>query len=374
MITRPLTLSVIVPARNEAETLPKSLSALLRSDLPRAQWELIVVDDASSDATVQVAGRYADTVVELPGPRPLGPAYARNRGCAIARGSVIVFLDADVCVHSDTLRKFADLFASDASAGAAFGSYDADPVAPGLVSQYRNLLHHYVHQRSGGDAETFWAGCGAVRRTVFLDADMFDEWHYPRPQIEDVELGGRIRALGHRIVLRPDIQATHLKRWTLAGVLRTDLFDRGVPWTRLLVQQGTVTRVATLNLSRIEKAKTALVWSAIVLAALAWPMRDTRWLIAAGAPLLAVIIGSADLYACFARVRGVRFALAAIPLHVLYYATNGLSVCLGWLIHHAVGEPRPDPLIEAYAEVGVQHDPPLPSRRRGGPWAEPVTR
>ncbi len=370
MIARPLALSVIVPARHEAATLPRSLSALLGSDLPREQWELIVVDDASTDNTVQVASRYADAVVELPGPRPYGPAYARNRGCDIARGEVIVFVDADVCVHPDTLRKFAELFQADASVGAAFGSYDASPAAPGLVSQYRNLLHHHVHQRSAGDAETFWAGCGAVRRNVFVDADMFDEWHYPRPQIEDVELGGRIRALGHRIVLRPDIQATHLKRWTLAGLLRTDLLDRGVPWTRLLVQQGTATRIATLNLRRVEKAKTVLVYSAILTAAVGWLTRDVRWLIAAGAAVFTVIVGSADLYACFARVRGLRFALAAIPLHLLYYVTNGLSVCLGWLIHHAVGEPRPDPVVEAYAEVGVQRDPPLPSRRRRGPWAE----
>ncbi len=374
MIARPLALSVIIPARNVAETLTTSLSALLQSDLPRDQWELIVVDDASTDATVQVARRYADAVVELPGPRPFGPAYARNRGCDIARGSVIVFVDADVCVHSDTLRKFAELFGADASIGAAFGSYDASPAAPGLVSQYRNLLHYHVHQRNGGDAETFWAGCGAVRRTVFVDADMFDEWHYPRPQIEDVELGARIRALGHRILLRPDIQATHLKRWTFAGVLRADLLDRGVPWTRLLVQQGTATRVATLNLKRWEKVKTVMVGVALACAALAWPTSDARWLAAAGTSLLLVIASSADLYACFARVRGVPFALAAIPLHLLYYLTNGLSVFLGWLMHHAVGEPRPDPVVEAYAEVGVKRDPPLPSRRRGGPWAESVTR
>ena len=373
MIARPLALSVIVPARNEAARLPVSLTALLRSDLPRESWELIVVDDASTDNTAEVARMYADVVVELPGPRALGPAYARNRGCDAARGAVMVFVDADVCVHADTLRKFAELFNADPGIGAAFGSYDADPVVPGLVSQYRNLLHHHVHQRSGGEAETFWAGCGAVRRTVFLDADMFDEWHYPRPQIEDVELGARIRALGHRIVLRPDIQATHLKKWTLTAVVRTDLLDRGVPWTRLLVQKGGVITAATLNLKRMEKVKTALVWSALITAGLAWPLRDVRWLVGATLPLLAVIAGSVDLYRCFARVRGWRFALSAIPLHVLYYATNGLSLCLGWIIHHAVGEPRPDPVIEAYAEVGLQRDPPLPSRRRRGPWAESAT-
>ena len=374
MIARPLALSVIVPARNEARTLPVSLAALLRCDLPRESWELIVVDDVSTDGTAEVARAYADAVVELPGPRPLGPAYARNRGCDGARGAVIVFVDADVCVHPDTLRKFAELFRDNPEIGAAFGSYDANPVAPGLVSQYRNLLHHHVHQRSGGDAETFWAGCGAVRRAVLLDADMFDEWHYPRPQIEDVELGARIRALGHRIVLRPDIQGTHLKGWTLGAVLRTDLLDRGVPWTRLLVQQGSVISAATLNLKRMEKVKTVLVWSAILLAALAGLARDARWLIAAAVPFLAVIVGSADLYRCFARVRGWRFALSAIPLHLLYYVTNGLSVCLGWLMHHTLGEPRPDPVIEAYAEVGLQRDPPLPARRRGDPWAASVGR
>jgi hypothetical protein len=374
VIARPLALSVIVPARNEAQRLPLSLSALLRSDLPRESWELIVVDDASGDDTAEVARRYADVVVELPGSRALGPAYARNRGCDAARGAVMVFVDADVCVHTDTLRKFDELFHDEPGIGAAFGSYDAIPAAPGVVSQYRNLLHHHVHQRSGGDAETFWAGCGAVRRTVFLDADRFDEWHYPRPQIEDVELGARIRALGHRIVLRPDIQATHLKGWTLAAVLRTDVLDRGVPWTRLLVQQGSVISAATLNLKRMEKVKTALVWSAIIMAVLAWPTHDVRWVMAATVPLLAVMLGSADLYWFLARVRGWGFALSAIPLHLLYYVTNGLSVCLGWLMHHAVGEPRPDPLIEAYDEIGLQRDPPLPSRRRTGPWAESATR
>jgi glycosyltransferase involved in cell wall biosynthesis len=374
VIARPLALSVIVPARNAAQTLPLSLTALLRSDLPRETWELIVVDDGSTDATVEVARRYADLVLELPTPRPLGPAYARNRGSDVARGEVIVFIDADVCVHSDTLRRFAELFRDDPSIGAAFGSYNANPSAPGLVSQYRNLLHHHVHQRSAGDAETFWAGCGAVRRTVFVDVDMFDEWHYPRPQIEDIELGARIRALGHRIVLRPDIQATHLKRWTLRAIIRTDLFDRGVPWTRLLVQQGSAMRVATLNLKRIEKVKTVLMWGGVICLGLAWPMRDARWLVAAMGLVAAVIVGSADRYECFARVRGWRFALATVPLQLLYYLTNGVSVCLGWIVHHTLGEPRPDPVVEAYTEVGLVLDPPLPSRRRGDPWAEPMTR
>ena len=60
-------LSVIVPAHQSADILPKSLAALRASDLPREGWELIVVDDASTDDTALVAARYADTVVQLAG-------------------------------------------------------------------------------------------------------------------------------------------------------------------------------------------------------------------------------------------------------------------------------------------------------------------
>ncbi|MGQ0713960.1 MAG: glycosyltransferase [Gemmatimonadaceae bacterium] len=365
-----VSLSVIVPARNAEAVLPQSLGALLASDLPRSAWELIVVDDASSDTTAHVARRYADRVVELPPERPLGPAYARNRGCDAARGEIIVFVDADVCVHADTLRRFAQLFADDPALSAAFGSYDATPTAPGLVSQYRNLLHHYAHQTNGGDAQTFWAGCGAVRRDVFIDAGMFDEWHFPRPQIEDIELGARIRARGHRIALRPEIQATHLKRWTLAEVIRTDLLDRGVPWTRLLVQQDRLARPATLNLRTSEKVKTLVACGALVCLAIATLGGGRAWSATAAALLTAVVAGSADLYAFFGRARGWRFALAAVPLHFLYYAMNGASAMLGWLLHHAVGAPRPDPVIEAYAELGLVKDPPMPSPRRVSTWSD----
>ena len=230
-------LSVIVPAHQGQHVLPLALAALEASTLPREQWELIVVDDASTDDTAVVAAENADMVVRLSG-KPHGPAYARNRGFEVTRGEVIVFIDADVCVHPDTLERFAALFRQEPDVGAGFGSYDANPPAEGFISQYRNLLHHYHHQISLGDAETFWAGCGAVRAGVFADADMYDEWRFPRPQIEDIELGQRIRSLGHRIVLRPEIQCAHLKRWTFRSMVQTDLKDRGVPWARLYQVDG----------------------------------------------------------------------------------------------------------------------------------------
>ena len=157
-------LSVIMPAHNAAGMLPRTLAGLRNSDLPREAWELIVVDDGSTDDTSLIAARYADTVVTLPG-KAHGPAYARNRGFEVSRGEIVVFIDADCVVHTDTLSRLADRFAADPDLGAAFGSYDDRPPAAGLMSQYRNLIHHFVHHQNAGFVETFWAGAGAIRRS-----------------------------------------------------------------------------------------------------------------------------------------------------------------------------------------------------------------
>jgi glycosyltransferase involved in cell wall biosynthesis len=365
-MTRPL-LSVIVPAHNAAGLLPRSLGALRNSDLPREQWELIVVDDGSSDETSLIAARYADTVVTLPG-RPHGPAYARNRGFEVCRGDVVVFLDSDVVAHADTLSQFATLFREHPELGAAFGSYDTKPPARGLMSQYRNLIHHYVHQRNAGDVETFWAGAGAIRREVFAEAGMYDEWHYGRPQIEDIELGARIRGLGKRILLRPDIQVTHLKRWTLRAVIRTDVMDRGIPWARLLMHRGAMMSTGSLNLRWTEKLNTILVWAAALVLVTAPFVRSMPLVWLAVAFVATVVLLNWPLWRFFARVRSPVFAVLVMPAHLMYYLLNGISFGVGLVLQHLIGPPRPDPTTEAFAEVGLKRWPPVPSKNRPSSW------
>lgn len=359
-------LSVVMPARQAASLLPHSLAALAESDLPRSFWELIVVDDASTDSTSVVAAAHADTVIRLPG-KPHGPAYARNRGVEASRGEIIVFVDADVCVHPDALRRFAVLFAKQQDLGAAFGSYDTRPPAPGLISRYRNLLHAYVHHRDAGEAETFWAGCGAVRASVLADVGGFDEWHYSQPQIEDIELGRRLRKHGHRILLRPEIQGTHLKRWTLRDVLRTDFHQRGVPWMWLILQEGQATQ--TLNIKTRERWLTGaagLSAAGVVAAAVlnvSWPLG-----IAAAAAAF-VLLFSLGFYRFLWRHVGPGFAIAVVPLHYMYYLLNVVAAPWGWLMRALFGEPQPPPDVEAQAALGIRTWPPGPERPARSLWS-----
>jgi hypothetical protein len=138
------------------------------------------------------------------------------------------------------------------------GSYDNSPTATNFISQYRNLMHYFVHHNSNRDAKTFWAGCGAVRRRVFLEFGGFDEKHFRSPAIEDIELGYRMSAAGRKLVLRPDIQVKHLKRWSLRNTLRTDFYYRALPWSDLAIRSGSMPN--DLNLRISQRISVALVF------------------------------------------------------------------------------------------------------------------
>ncbi len=342
--------------------LAESLPALAASDLPRDRWELIVVDDASSDRTPEVARRHADRVVSLDAPAG-GPARARNRGTEVARGEILVFVDADVRVHRDALGRIVDALSEGSGVAAVFGAYDTRPQAAGLVSQYLNLVHHYVHASHPGDAETFWAGLGAVRRAAFLRAGGFDAERYRRPQIEDIELGYRLRSMGCRIVLDPMIQGTHLKRWTLKDLVWNGVRDRGIPWMELLLDRKAGGR-GTLNVDTAERVLTALaVLGTTALGAGA--LASSPLLVAVGAlSLLAVPVGNARMLRWLARVRGPWFAAAALPLRLVYYLLNGVAVGvallrlpLTWIRGKGSAARAPSASPEVVPDEGPRTDP-----------------
>jgi GT2 family glycosyltransferase len=290
--------SAIVPATNAPPTLSLCLEAIRAAEQPPD--EVIVVE------------------------RGGGPADARNRGAADATGDVLVFVDADVVVHPDAFARFRRAFDSDARLGALFGSYDDTPADPGTVSTFRNLLHHHVHQQGAGPATTFWAGLGAVRREAFEEVGGFDAERYPRPSVEDIDLGVRLATNGHRIELDPAIQGTHLKAWTLRTMLESDFRDRGVPWVELLLRHGTGS--AALNLGWRHRLSAL----ASVAAAVSMVRGRPRGLVWSMAALVAL---NASFYALLVRRRGRREAAAGVGLHVVHHLAGAASVPVGVAKH-----------------------------------------
>ena len=133
-------------------------------------------------------------------------------------------------VPPDVVEQITAVLQREADLAAVFGSYDDNPSEANFLSQYKNLFHHYVHQTAREDASTFWAGCGAIHKEIFLSMGGFDEGHYhpfmgARPGTsEDIELGYRLKLAGHRVRLLKELQVKHLKRWEVASLLRADFF------------------------------------------------------------------------------------------------------------------------------------------------------
>jgi len=317
-------LSVIIPVHNGGDAFDRCLGALRAS--ATGDYELIVVDDASTDDSFACALRYGATVRRLD--TRGGPARARNVGAEMARAAILVFLDADVCVHRDTLARLARHLVEQPDCVAVMGSYDDTPADPHFISQFKNLFHHFVHQHSSHRASTFWAGCGAIRRAAFTESGGFDV-SYERPCIEDIELGARLSSRGWRLDLNPAIQVTHLKRWTLASLIRTDVRDRAVPWLLLMLRQGSMP--ADLNATPRHRLSVVLVAGLVLAIALAPLGYATAPLLLSLAVLLFVL--NCDLYSFFLRRRGPWFALRAVPLHWLYYLYCGVAVVMALAIH-----------------------------------------
>ncbi len=318
-------ISLVIPVFNGGENFQRCLDAVRACD--PSPHEVIAVDDGSTDESPRLAREHGAKVLTTDRPRS-GPAMARNIGARAATGDVVLFVDADVAVQPEVIDRIAHNFEADPDLAACFGSYDEHPAAQNFLSQYKNLFHHYVHQSAQADASTFWAGCGAIRRDLFLKVGGFSET-YPRPSIEDIELGCRLKATGSKLQLDKEIQCQHLKRWTWRSLLRSDILDRGVPWTELILRAGAF--VNDLNLQTHNRVSVVMVYLLLLSLAIG-VVQPTGWLASAGLAIILLLLNW-KLYRFFKARRGLRFALRVIPTHWLYYFYNGISFSIGAARH-----------------------------------------
>jgi glycosyltransferase involved in cell wall biosynthesis len=312
--------SVVIPVYNGGDAFRTCLASLDALDPP--PLEIIVVGDGDTDGSSEAARKQGALVWRTSSCQ--GPASARNLGTQKASGDILFFLDADVIIPIGAVRQVAEAFFKNPGLSALFGSYDDAPADAGFLSQYRNLLHHYVHQNGNEQACSFWAACGAIRRKVFLSLNGFNA-DYKRPSIEDIELGYRLKKKGHHIFLDKNLLVKHLKRWNALSILKTDFLDRALPWTRLIFLKGGF--IDDLNLKIESRLSVACVF--VLMISLILTMISKIFLAPALLSALLLCIFNRDLYRFFVRKHGVRFTIGAVCWHWLYYSYSGLAFGIG---------------------------------------------
>ena len=324
------TLALVMPAWNAAHLLPQSLGRIMEV---AAFEDVVVVNPGSTDDTAGVARELGAKVIDL-GHRA-GPAEARNRGVEATTADVVLFVDSD-CIMAEDVPGIVRAAFCDPHLVTLTGSYDDTPPENNLASLYMNLRHHYTHQNARREGATFWAGCGAVRRDIFLKVGGFDAVRFPRPMIEDIELGLRMAEYG-ATRLDPDLHATHLKRWSLCGVIHTDIFCRAIPWTRLILERGEAPDDLNLRTSQRVGALLAPLALMSLVALPFWKCLPPWCQAAAPLILLGSILVNFGLLRFFWRSRGMFFACDGWFLHQLHLFYSAVVFVLIQIDHRLRG-------------------------------------
>lgn len=316
------TINVIVPAHQGNEKFKQCLIHLLDAFTPQ---QIFIVIDRDTERIRNILKSHGLLQI-LQTPSPSGPAAARNLGANAAYGDILFFVDADVTIPSDASHQIISAFNKNNGLAAIIGSYDDTPFETDFLSQYKNLLHHYVHQNGNSEAFTFWGACGAIRRDIFLESGGFDE-HYRQPSVEDIELGYRLKQAGYTIRLLKRLQVKHLKKWTLLSLIKTDFFNRALPWTELILKSGNTKN--DLNLKIGDRVSVACVYLLIISIVL---MLYKLIFLFPVIILIAVILKlNSGLYLFFWHQSGFVFLLKCIPWHWFYFFYSGLAFMVGWV-------------------------------------------
>jgi GT2 family glycosyltransferase len=319
-----LLVSVIVPCHNSTKTIGLCIESVLAQTYPHI--ELVIVDDASTDQTPDIAASYDCTVVRLVD--NVGAGIARNRGTTASRGDILFFLDSDVALAPDAVANAVQVFADDPACGAAWGVYGDRPlVDDGIVEQVQVLFGHY-RQIQPSPVVTGHFAVGAVRRSVIDEIGGFDERLFGQWTNEDHEFGLRIakhfpvtRALG--------VVGYHDDDDRMGSVLRKR-FGRAVSLVPLIFQQR------DLKPEREALHRPPEILAIFLVTAGAPLVLLSPWL--AVVPLAAAgwfVIGHRALLGFVRRNAGWRVALATLLLSFSYgfaVGAGGLSGALRYLI------------------------------------------
>ncbi len=335
-------ISVVIPAYNAASTLGACLQAIRGSGY--SDYEVVVVDDASTDQTPQVAERYGCRVLRLS--QNVGTAEAKNIGAREARGDVILFTDADIVQQPDTLGLIVEDLA-DATLAGVVGLLGTSLKYNNLSSQFKNLWMHYTYKRLAVSYNAkqgvglFFTSLAAIRREVFSQMGGFDAHYRGASVTEDIEFGQRLMSAGHRIIVDARLEVEHLKHYTLGGLLRTDLeraFGLTKTWLRKKLEPAARRggQKYYASVPGFFVLSVPLAWMLPVLILLAVATRSAPWLWLALLDYLAGLMANAPFLNALRAARGWLFAVQSCLLLPLDLWASGLGV-LWAFVDYAAG-------------------------------------
>ena len=215
-------ISVIIPTYNNRSVLERALGALAAQTLPRDRYEIVIVDDGSTDGTAEMVQEFRDSLqIAYLSQANRGRAAARNLGARAAGGRILVFLDSDFWAAPQLLAEHYRHYPPDAQGIGIQGASRTHPDT--LVTPFMRAREVYLEVPPGppGRLSLFRISTRnlSLLKSDFLAAGGFDE-EFGGYGWEDIELAWRLRARGVRFSYAPRAIGDHVQVQDLEGLRR----------------------------------------------------------------------------------------------------------------------------------------------------------
>jgi len=298
------TISVIVPTYNSQDTIEACLKAVRTSEY--TDYELIVVDSASSDSTCSIAERYADTLIRLD-ERPRR-AEARRIAAKRSKGDIIVGVDSDIIVRKKTLSNIAKHLESNDHIDAVTGLLSKEHPNDNFFSQYKNLYMNYIFKKLPDTVTFLFGSIHAIRRRIL---DLYDS---DMGLGEDTAIGQQLTHYGKRIALIKKLEVMHLKKYTFISFTKNNFL---IPfyWARLFMQYKGWKQIAKFKTGFAHSSKTqilSLLLAPVIAALLVLGAMDRQMDVLIGLTLLLWFLFNVNFLVFLEKEKGFIFAFRSL--------------------------------------------------------------
>lgn len=312
-------ISVIVPVYNGAAYLERSLASIKKSKFKN--FELIVVDDASTDATPTLLKNLQPDIMVRNATRQ-GAFQSRNRGVSFTRGTILFFTDVDVLLADDTLEKVWHYF-QNSHHQCLIGLYSLPESSANTCTLYKNAWIRFSYLQAPIYVDWFFTGAGAIRKELWDQNRQFKTCYQVTSGGGDLEFGRRLSQEGIKIFLHKDLEVGHLKNFSLTTLLQND-FKRAYGFSLLALSSGyPLQRVVTKGFANIVNAFVMSVGLSMVLLIVLFLWPDS-WLL--GGIFLFYIVLNIPFLVFLKNHFSFLMSLMCFPIMVLDHLACALGV------------------------------------------------
>lgn len=319
--------SVIVPVRNGGNTLDACLHSIERSTYKN--YEIIVVDDHSTDNSIEIAKKYDSTIVQLT--EDFGANHARNLGAKNAKGRILVFIDSDIVIKRDTIQMIVESL--NEGLDTVVGVYTAKHRNENLVSQYKNLWIRFSYMKSPPTIDWLFGAISGIKREIFEKIGGFNVELLAKHGNDDIELGKRFSKVNANIILDLDLEVEHLKNYTVRSFIKNE-FNRSMGFAKLATELGETSRSLKQGFVNVYPVFVLSTLFVIVLAALATTSvmgLTSYWFLVGG--LFLYILLNIRFLNYLEQVRGLFTMIAMIPIlfidHIVCFVGSIIGIIKG---------------------------------------------